>query len=139
MPGLGSLLGLLTLTRPTINGPVFREFLSGVVAVVGLTVVTGMMGGTLLVCGMYMVLQAFIHNGMNADAALITTALITLVIFGVLVAITRNQLARLLDMPKSLVQHEYPVPDQISTLAKSFMDGLAARRGQARDDADTRH
>lgn len=127
MSTIGKLLGVVSLGSAFTATPMYKKFLSGVAAVAGLTVISGMMIGTLLVGLLYATYRGFIYSGMNPQAALIVTAGIAGIVTIVLVAATISYLRSLFDVPKQLMQAESPVTTQVAGLANAFFDGLLTR------------
>lgn len=127
MSVLGKVLGLISVGKAFSVTPMYKKFLSGVAAVAALTVISGMMIGTLLVGSLYAAYKGFLYSGMDPQAALIVTAGIAIIVTIVLIATTISYLRSLFDVPKRLLQAESPMASQVGGLADAFFDGLLTR------------
>ena len=124
---IGKIVGLITLGKGFTQTLMFRKFLSGVAAVVALTIITGMMVGSLMLVSIYGIYLALMNYGLEPTAAMFATVGIAVFITGLLIFFTLAHLRRLADVPKQLMQTESPVAQRMSTLADSFVDGLLTR------------
>lgn len=124
MSKLGAILGLISLGRAFAGTPLYKRFLSGVAAVVCLTIVTGMVAGALLIGLFYGVYELFLHNGLAQTPAIFTTFALGLLTLVVLVMCTLSHLRGLIDVPKLLLQYQSPLASRATTIVQAFIDGI---------------
>lgn len=126
MSKLGAILGLISLGRVFAATPLYKRFLSGVAAVICLTIVTGMVSGALLIGLFYGVYELFLLNGLESTPALITTFALGVLTLVVLVMCTLSHLRSLLDVPKMLMEHQHPIASRATSIAQAFIEGFTS-------------
>lgn len=132
---IGKIVGLLSIGGAIAESPMPRKLLSGMATVAGLTVVTGMMIGTLLVGSLYAGYRGLMYYGMTSESALVTVAGIAAVITIVLVSVTVRYVKSLFDMPRLMPDMQAGaggIAGKAAGLADSFMDGLLTREVHTR-------
>lgn len=135
MSRIGKLLGLLTFGRMYAKTLIFQKFLSGIAAAVALTIVSGMMVGTLLIGGLYALYALLLHFGLPVFNAMFTTGAVAFGVTALLIAVTAQCLQKLLVIPKDFIQAEAPLASRVSNVADAFVDGLLTREIKTRKRA----
>lgn len=125
---IGKILGLISIGGAIAESPLPRKLLSGMATVAGLTVVTGMMIGTLMVGALYAAYYALVDYGVSPESALVTVAGIATVITIILISVTVHYVKSLFEMPRLLPESQSSsIAGKVTGIADSFVDGLLTR------------
>ncbi len=137
---IGKLLGLYLLNRRVSERNVLRGFMGNLTAVVGLTIVTGMMAGTLLLAMVYGGYRFMLAQGTEPDAALFLTAGIVLLLTVISLLVTLLSMRRLVTSPDAIDRHEPNILSQAGDMVEAFISGLTtplASEVQEHDELET--
>lgn len=93
----------------------FQRLLSGVMVVTGLTVISSMLVGTMLIGGFYAAYFAFLHYGWEPQIAILLTGALVTSITATFITLTVMCLRRLRQMPMA---------SRTSEVVDAFFDGL---------------
>jgi hypothetical protein len=117
---LDTLVEISKVARMFADSLLYRRFVSNMAAVVLLTVITGMLAGTLLIGGCYAGYLSLIRHGFDTDVAL-------LIIGGGIALATALCAALTIRFIRKLRNALIPVPaiPQVRRITQAFMDGLS--------------
>ena len=132
---ISNLIGLLTLGTSLKETPMFRQFLSGMAAVVTLTIVIGMMVGALLLGGLYGFYLTLIQHGLETGPAILTVIGTTIMVIVIMTMSTIAYLKRMFDIPRMLSDTGSPMLARFNSLIDSFADGLLTRPPERKPDS----
>jgi hypothetical protein len=124
MSYLTSLIKLLTIVRQKPMKIMVNEILRDVVTLIVLSVVGGVLGGAVIVAGLYYIDAAFVYYGMTEEgASALVFFMAFLIIGGIATAIARSA-RRLYSIPTQVVTGEKRIADRISEVGVEFFKGF---------------
>lgn len=146
MPSLSSLtkyLGLLSIGKGFIDKVVFQKLLRGLAAVVGLSVIGGILFGAIIITLLTILYFVLVQNaGVSNYGALAIDGLITIAILGFIIsriALYTKKIATVLAVitetfiPASPIA---PITAPLSDIYHSFLSGLKSKREEQESESN---
>ena len=121
---LEKLLGLAMLGSSLANVTLLHRFLSRVVVVVALTIISALFTGVLFLAALYGVYYALTYYGLAPQAAVSLIAIFVVLVTALLIAVMANQLQKIREIPHSLPSSGLPSFSQLGGITEAFIDGL---------------
>lgn len=102
----------------------FRRLLSGMAAILGLSVLIAMLSGAVLIGGFYALYETLLaYDWTRQDAGLMIAA-IALCLIAVLIYYLVTCFNNVRHLPSRMISTQEPISDRLSKISQSFMDGL---------------
>ncbi len=127
MPNFGTIVGLISAGRALSGLHLYRRLLSGVVVLVALVAASAMLASGLLIGLFYAAYLGFVAYGLTEIMAVFATLGLGLLLLAILVAVTLSYARQVLELPKLIVEHQFPVASRVSGVFQSFMDGALGK------------
>lgn len=125
---LGSLAALLLASRRNAASPVMvQRFLSGIAMVIGLAVILGLCAASLIIAGIYGVYRGLIAHGLEPSVALLSVTVLMVLVIVLLIALLRDKIRALREIPGAILQSEAPIVSDIKQTVSAFLDGLTGK------------
>lgn len=122
---IGQLLGLLMLRKNiSVQGNLVQSLLTGIAAVVAMSVVVAMLAGMLLIGGFYLLYQTLVNHGLEPSVAFLLIGLFITLAMAIFIIVIAMYVKRLKELPQHLVRTETPVIHRVTDVAESFVRGL---------------
>jgi hypothetical protein len=125
MSTVDKFLGLAGMGSTLVHASVLKRFLSGVTAVVALTVISSTMAGMIAVVGFYALYLGLVHYGLDYRAAVVTVSGFAVILTAALATLAVLRWRHLREMPRLL---ETPVFGDMGRIAEAFINGLKTGR-----------
>lgn len=102
----------------------FKRLLSGMAAILGLSVLIAMLSGAVLIGGFYALYETLLaYDWARQDAGLMIAA-IALCLIGVLVYYLTVCFNSIRHLPSRMITTQEPMSDRVTKISQAFMDGL---------------
>ena len=126
---IGKLLGFLTRGKGFAEAQLFQVLFSSLIAVVGLTVIAGVITGALLLLAFYGSYLFLLSEGIASSSAIALIVLFMLIVVMILACAIRMHLKRLGVLPQLFKNHDQnPVTNYLQSVFSSFMQGYSATK-----------
>lgn len=124
---IGKLLGLVAIGKSFAEAELFKTLLSSVTAVVGFTVIAGMITGALLLLGIYGCYFWMVSSGISISLSIGIIVGVMVLILLVLAYTVRSYLKVLYSLPQSFRENdpEHPIAGYLQAIIHSFVDGYS--------------
>lgn len=120
-----TLLAIANLGQRAYGRWLFSRLLSGIIIIVGLTIIIGVMVSAVLVASLFVIYYALLSYGIGQLMAVTTSAVLALLVIAVLVFLVLTSLHHLRQLPRTLLQQS-PLTSRAMDTLDAFTDGLMA-------------
>ncbi len=117
------LLAIASLGQRAYGRWLFQHLLSGIIVIVGLTIVIAMIISTLLVGGLYVSYITLLHYGVGSHVAMMIIAAAVVLVLALLAFFMFLSFRRLNHMPRTLLKQAF-LPSHTAGVLGAFFDGL---------------
>lgn len=114
------------LDRTSSGAQLLPKLLSGLAAIVTLSIVMGVMMGAVIVGLMFVLFRTMVNHGMEVWQALLILGLTNGVIIAILLAVITSYIRKLRDMSCQLLSRDTASSFSVSPIILAFLEGLFA-------------
>ena len=127
---IGKLLGLVAIGKSFAEAELFKTLLSSLAAVVGCTVIAGVITGALLLLSIYGCYFWMVSSGVSVALAISIIVGVLVLLLLILAYTVRCYLKVLYSLPQSFRKNdpEHPIAGYLQSVVHSFMDGYSNGR-----------
>lgn len=124
MANLSKILGIATVGASIVKARLVQRLIKDIASIIALAIATGLMTGSLLIGGFYVVYQVLTHYGLEPIPAQMLVGASALLVLFLLIDRAAVKLRRLKNIPEQIVHTEFPLASRLDAIADSFLNGL---------------